>query len=426
MQVTVENTGSLGRTLKVSLPKITFDNKRKQQMQKVAATANLKGFRKGHVPDSVLEKRFGQSIDAEVTNELVRESLADALAQEKLQPVAMPKVKELKVEQGLEYTAEFEIFPKISEVVTGSISVEKKIVKVQDSDISKMLDKLREQNATYTLVARAAQDGDRITADYERLILDDIDAKVERQTDSHLFLGKEGTLPELNQGLLGKEQGFKGEFEFTYPETYGDKKAAGKKVRLTVTIKEVAEKNAATDEALCKTFAVNDMDELKKQLFDRMTREAEYSVFNEVKETVLEQLLSYNKVELPNSLVEMELKSILRSKSQDNNAKIVLDDASEEVRKEASDKVALGLLVNELINKYEVKASAELVRAEVERRAMFFPDPNYLINAYYANEKLLQSVENAVLVDEVVRNVLTEAKVIEKEINFDDILEKQA
>ena len=158
MQVTVENLGGLGRRLRVEVPAQTFQQRIDQQLRDYARRANIKGFRRGKVPATVIEQRFGQQIRNDVRQDLVRETLGEALNKEGLRPAANPAVNADASAENFAYTATFDVLPEIGAIDVADLQIEREEASVADADIDRMIDNLRKQRTAYRPAERAAQE----------------------------------------------------------------------------------------------------------------------------------------------------------------------------------------------------------------------------------------------------------------------------
>ncbi|MBI2792854.1 MAG: trigger factor [Gammaproteobacteria bacterium] len=429
MEVLVENTSTLGRRLKVSVPDVTVTEQIKLKMAKLAREAHIKGFRPGKVPTSVLEKKFGNSVRMEVINELIRQTLGDAVKDKQLQPAGMPKIEEINNESGknLEFVATFEVYPEITLQDFSEVEIEKRLVEITDQDVLSMIDKLQDQLANWLPVERAVQSGDRLTVDFARLLKDE-GASREEQKNVQMIIGTEGVLPGLSEALIGKKKDETVEVSLTYPENWADAPVAGKAVTLWISIHDIAEKQNLSQDELAKKLGLEDADssKLKDMVRSRMQEELDKALQDEIKEEVLEKLLEKNPIELPHALIEQEKEAIYREMTRNKRGKVSKDILNAPgVEDSARRRVELGLLLNEVIKKHNLKADGQRVRAEVEKIASKFAKPSEIVEAYYGSNDLLYSVERLVLLEQAVDAILGEAKVKEVKASFDDVMNPQ-
>ncbi len=429
MEVSVENTGSLERRVKISVPEDKVEGKCESKMAELAKQVNIKGFRQGKVPKKVMQQRFGKSVRAEVIGEVIQDSLQEALKDNELNPAGMPKIDDIKDESGqpLEYVATFEIYPSIELADLSSESIDKKVVDVTEADVQKTIQELSENQAKFDEVDRKSKLTDKLEMDLEREWVEGDDESEEPQKFSNIEfnLDDKKSLPELVEQLVGKKAGEESSCEIAYPEEWHDKKLAGKKAKFNVTVHKVLERKALSESELAESMDLDkdDIDGLKAKIKERLEKESEKSLKEAFKEKVLEVLLEKNSIEMPKSLFEQERKALVEEMTQRGEQ----DSADEkEIDEMAEKRVLLGLLVNEIIAKHEVKVDNQLVREYIAEQAANFPDPKRFISYYYTNKELLQGVERMVLLEQAVDVIAGTMKVNEIKITLDDAMKPEA
>lgn len=420
----MENTSTLGRRIKVSVPDETVNAQIKAKIEKLAKDAHLKGFRRGKVPLSVIQKQFGKSVKNEVIDELIRQSIGDFLNEKKIQPAGSPRIEEVKTHAGhLEFVATFDIYPEITLAEMSDVEIKKRKVSISDAEVSKMIEKLQDQLGNWLPVDRKVVKGDRLNVDFARQLKTE-GSKPEDQKDVTMVVGSDGVLPGLSEALIGKEKGAHVELDLRYPDDWADLPAAGKEVNLSVTINDIQEKQLLTKEELTEKLNIEKDEVLEAKVRERMQHESDQVLQDELKETVLEKLLEKNPIDLPHSLIEQEKIAIQRELSREKKAGHFTQDAFslEDIEAQAKQRVELGLLLNEVIKKYALKADRQKVRNAIEKAAARFSKPAEIINAYYSNKELLYSVERMVLLEQAVETLLKEIKVIEEEATFNEVM----
>lgn len=338
MEVSVENTSTLGRKIKISVPDAVVREQFKQRVSKFAKEAHLKGFRPGKVPSQVIEKRFGQSLRMEMIEELIRQSLTDVFKEKSLQVAGSPKIEEIKNQSGedLEFTATLEVYPEIHLADFKEMEVEKRQVTILDEDVNKMIEKLKTN-----------------------------------------FGDPESTEEDLMKKL------------------------------------NLGEKEGETLFSLVKA---------------RMQEELDATLREEMKEKVLEALLEKNPIELPQALIDQEKEAIRRELSRQSKQNLPDEMMNQpEVEDQAKRRVELGLLLNEVIKKYDVKAEPALIMQEINKIAARFPGQReQVINVYRQNRDLLHTVERMVLLDKAVDVMLGEMKLREVAVPFDQVMNPES
>ncbi|MCS5711728.1 trigger factor [Candidatus Berkiella aquae] len=420
MDVSLENTSTLGRRVKVSVPDAEISEQIKTKMAKLAKEVRLKGFRPGKVPAHVLNEKFGKSVRMEVINDVIRQSLGDVVKEKQLQPAGTPRIDEITdtVGKNLEFTASFEVYPEINLADFAQISVEKRAAEITDNDVKNMIEKLRDQFANWHAVERNVKTGDKLTVDFARILKED-GATREEQSHVQMIVDDKGVLPGLSEALVGKAKGEQIEAQLRYPTEWADTAAAGKEVTLWVTIHEIEEKETLSIEDLAEKLSIakDDKDALNATVKERMQEELTAALQDEIKETVLEKLLEANPIELPQALIEQEKEAVNREAARSKR-----EVPAAELEDTAKKRVELGLLLNEVIKKFNLSADGKRVRAQIEKIASRFSKPSEIVEAYYKSNELLYGIERMVLLEQAVDAILAEVKVEDKNVTFDEVM----
>lgn len=433
MKVSIETLGSLERRLTITLPSEGFEEQITTRLKDAAGQVRLPGFRPGKVPMKEVRRRFGPSVRAEVAGELMQSSFVEAIEQEQFSPAGQPKLDVVKMDPGIdfEYTATFEVFPTVSLKTFDEISVRRASAEIGEADIDKMVETLREQRRHFSVVERAAAEGDQVKINFEG------------RKDGELFDGGsgEGTtfvigagqmIEDFDSNVRGLAASESKTFPATFPQDYHSDDLKGQTVEFSVTVTEVAEPRLPElDAEFFEGFGVDDGDpeKFRAEVKSNMERELGGAVKNQVKSQVLEQLNELHELQLPQALVQSEIQALKDQMLQQmrmygGGSLPDLDDALFE--DEAQRRVKTGLLVNEIISANELKADADAVRARVEEMAAPYDDPQQVVNYYYGNPQQLQQIEFAVLEDGVIDFILGAASVEEVIASYDDVVSGKA
>ncbi len=429
MQVSVESSEGLERRMTVELPSELVNSALEKRLKEIARSAKIDGFRPGKVPLSVIRQRYSGQARQEVFGDLVQSTYFEALAEEKLQPAGEPSIEPLQTEsaESIGYVAVFEVMPEVKLQDMSDKVITRPKVEVTDSDLDGMLEKLKKQRTTWSDVVREAQDGDQLTIDFKGFI--DGDAFEGGSADSvPLVLGSSSMMPGFEEGLLGANAGESRTLELKFPEDYRAEHLAGKDVKFEVVVNKIAEPVfPEIDEEFAKAFGVTEggVDGLHKEIRSNMERELEEKVNGVVKERVMDLLLEANQLEVPKALINQE-SSVLQQQTKQNfaqngqasNIDLPLNLFEEQARR----RVALGLLMGEVIRENKIELDTALVRQKVEQFAQSYEDPQEVIDYYLKDKKKLASIENVVLEDQVVSWLLDQVRVEEKESGFEELM----
>lgn len=423
MQVSVETTTGLGRRMKVQIPAEQVDQQVQSRLKQLSHTVRLDGFRPGKVPLSVVSKRYGSQIREETANELIASSYEEALQQQALKPAGEPSIEQTSNTPGetFEYVATFEVYPQVTVPDLSDLVIEKLSSEVTDSDLSNMMEKLRKQRASWGRVERKAALGDQLIIDFEGTV-DGQSFSGNKASNVPLELGSNSMIPGFEDQLVGVVAGDQTAIEVTFPADYASAEVAGKTAKFDVRVHSVSEPVLpALDDDFAAAFGLSaGLEAFEQEVRNNMQRELDASLKSRVKQQVFDALLSRVDLDLPAALVDSEIDALI--KNQDEGAEKLTDDRAK-FEEEARRRVALGLLIAEIVRQNQLQADPDRVRQTIEGIAASYEKPEEVVQWYYSNQEMLNGIQTFVMEDTVVEWVIEQAKVEEKSVNFDDIMQ---
>jgi len=427
MQISVESTGALERRMEVSVPREQIEQAVDARLKQVSRTAKLKGFRPGKAPIKVIKQQFGAQVRQEVLSELMQTSFAQAINEQKLNPAAGPRIEPITAGPGedLKYRAIFEIFPEIALKTVDGLAVTRPTADVTDTDIEAMVQNLREQRPRFEPVDRESREGDRVTMDFVGQI-DGHPFEGSKGDDVAVILGGGRMLKDFETGITGARADERKTLSVGYPDDYHNKALAGKTATFDVHVKKVDEKQLPPlDDEFCREYGVTDggMEQLLSEVADNMRRELAQNVRGRVKQQLLDRLLEANPVEVPKALVDSQV----REMQIDTARRIGAKDASQVPPPEpfvepARRRVALGMLIGEVIKTRGIQIDRAKVDERLNEMASAYPDPESILKAYRQNPEALRQVETMVLEDQVIDYLLERAQVTDQPSSFKELM----
>ncbi|RUO25228.1 trigger factor [Aliidiomarina minuta] len=430
MQVSVETTQGLERRATISVPAEVIDNEVKKQVQQEARRARLDGFRPGKVPVSVIEKRFGAAIRQDVAVKAMQQHYIEAMMQEKINPAGTPKFEPKVDEKGkdLEFTAIFEVYPEVELKDLEKVEVEKPVVEVTEQDVDKMIDTLRKQHAGWKEVKRKAKkEGDRVTLDFVGSI-DGEEFEGGKAEDFALEMGQGRMIPGFEEGVQGLKTGEEKTIEVNFPDDYHAENLKGKKAEFALTIKKVEEQELPelTDEFV-EQFGIKEggVQALRDEVQKNMERELKSAVKNKVKQQVIKGLLAANDdIDVPAAMKEQEVEALRQQALQrfGDNAQNMPELPAELFEEQAKERAQIGILLGEVIRSNELKVDDEKVKEIIDMTASAYEDPQEVIEYYKTNEQMMQQVRNMALEEQAIELILEKAKVSDKPMQFDEVM----
>jgi len=426
MQVSLSETGGLSRRLEVAVPATEVANEVQQRLKKLSRTARLKGFRPGKAPLAVITKQFGEQVRAEVLSDLMRSSFAQAVSQEKLRPAAGPRIEPLALgpESDLKYAAHFEVLPEIRVNPPDTLAVERPSASVTEADIDAMIENMRAQRPVFTAVERAAHDSDRVLLDYQARIGGRI-LEGGDHTDVQVVLGTRQALPELEEGLKGVSAGEQRTISVVFPASHPNRKLAGQSAQLHLSIKAVEEQSLpAVDEEFFRAYGVEQggLEEMRAEVRRSMERELTEVIRNRLRVQVLDAIYKDNPIDVPRALIEEQVQQL----QIDTARRLGIRDVNRVPPRAAFEeparrRVALGLLIAQIVQAQGLKVDRERVQARLSTLVEGYPDPEQARRAYLQDQGAMRQIESATLEEQVVDWVLERAKVTERPMNFADL-----
>lgn len=433
MDVSIESPGSIIRRMTIVIPSGDLDQIIDKKLLQLTKTAKLPGFRPGKIPRKVVESRFSGQVLQEAAEQLIDSSYRDALMERSIVPVGPPSIEAKKMARGedLEYIATFEVFPEIEKSNIQDQEIEKLICSVEDSDIDRTVQTLLRQHTEWEAEPNPSDVGDRLLIDYVgRIEGEQFDGG--EATDYSLILGQSGLLPEFENGLKDQRSGQELTISARFPENYPAKAVAGKNADFTVTIKEVAKPQIPElNEDFIKKFGISEgtEDEFRLQIRKNLEQEAENRVKTMLRESVFNALSHENQFDVPKALVEEEInRGISAVQGQLQQRGLPADESvdREIYRPEAERRVSLALVIREAIRSHDIQPDGSLVRSRIEELAQRYDDPQQVIDWHYADPAHLRQFEGVVAEEQLVEKLLLEAKVVDKAVTFQELMNEGA
>jgi len=431
MQVSVEKTSELSRKMTVSVPEAVVQEKMAVRLKSLARDVKIDGFRPGKVPQQVVKKMYGDRVRGEIASDLINETYFDAIEGQDLKPVGHPHIQPLDEVDGFKYTAVFEVYPEISLEGVTQLEVLRPVATVNDSDVDQMIEKLRAQKQTWHIVDRPAQEQDNITISFSGTSEGEnfTEGRVE---DFQVVCGSKKMIPGFEENLVGLEVGAHKTFTINFPEEYGNEKLAGKAAEFDVDVIKVEEPLLAEiDEVFVKAYGIEDgsVESFRVDVKNNMERELELALRGKLKGSVMDALYEKIPLTIPNSLVDIEIENLMKpyietAKRQKKN----LDDLPlprDMFEGRAKRRVALGLILGEIIQKNAIKLDDDKVRSTIEDMAKSYERPQDVVNWYYTDESRLNEVQQMVLEDQTIEWLVAQAKVSDEQVNFSDVMDRQ-
>ncbi len=415
MQVTETLSDGLKRGFTVVVPEPELAAKREQRLAELGKTMQMPGFRPGKVPMSMVRKRYGDAVAAEIVEGAVNEASDRLLSERNLRPAMQPKLEVTKPGQNsdLEFTMELEVLPEITIPELDGITLSKPVAAVTDEAVSEALSKMAEQRKSYTPVEepRPAAAGEQLTVDF----IGRIDGEAFQggtAADVAVVVAGEGFIPGFSEQMEGIAPGETRTITVDFPEDYGAKELAGKKAEFEITAKALAVAQVpAIDDEFAKGLGLESLEDLQKKVSEQIGREYEQMTRLKLKRSLLDALAERAHFEAPVSLVDAEFAEIWRQVEQEKAAGRAdpEDEAKDEETLKAEYKaiadrrVRLGLLVAEIGRVNAVTVSdQDLQRAMFNEAMKYREQAMQVLEFFKKNPQALERFRGPIFEDKVV------------------------
>ncbi len=388
MNVTVENVAACRKKLNIEIPADEVAREWKDILKEFQKFTPIPGFRAGHAPIPVLERKYTKEISDEIQRKLIPQSFREAIAKEKLKVVSMPQIGEVKFvrNEPLRFDATVDVAPEFALPTYKGLKVKKKKVEVKDEDVNNALTMLSEQMASFNDIAdRGLALGDFAVISYtgvcEGKPIAEIAPSAKPLSENKQFwllMAKDSFLPGFCEPLVGAKIGDKKEVPASFPKDFRVKELAEKKATYSVEILGLKEKKLpALDDAFAASYKAKDMAELKERIKENMVRERGNQSEHDVRNQIVEQLLKAVSFDLPDSMVQAETQNTMLDIVRENQMRGMGEDAirgkSKEIldfaQQSAKDKVRASFILSRVASEENVKVKDEELQQEIVQAA---------------------------------------------------------
>ncbi|MEO6566287.1 MAG: trigger factor [Casimicrobiaceae bacterium] len=431
MQSTLETLGQLERRLSVAVPVQSIEGEVEKRLARLAKTVKLPGFRPGKVPLKMVAQQYGPQVRSDVISDAVQSSFNDAVREQNLRVAGYPRIEPKTsgaADGSLEFSAVFEVYPEVTFGDMAGISIERPTVEVTPADLERTLDVLRKQRATFTSVSRGAQIGDRVTVDFTGTI-DDVEFPGGQARDFAIMLGEGRMLPEFEAAVIGAATGDQKSFPLTFPADYHGKEVAGRTANFALTVKDVAEAEIpALDGKFATAFGIKSgkVEDLRAEVEANLNLELKRKLESLLKDQAMKGLRANTQLTLPKSLVDLESVQLMRRMAanleQQGMKAADIKLTPDLFRPQAEERVALGLILGELVRKEGLQAKPEQVMSMVKDVAQTYEQPEAVVRWHFEKPERLNDFEGLAVERNVVEWVLGKAQVRDVPTTFEVLM----
>ncbi|WP_440634059.1 trigger factor [Candidatus Pelagibacter sp. HIMB1485] len=420
MKVTVENKKGLNKDLKIFIDKETMNSYMDEKYEEIKGTVNLKGFRPGKVPKEILKRQFGKAVFGEVLDKVLKDTSTKALEENKIKPAGQPKLdlKTYGEDKELEYVLSVTELPKVEIKSLENIKFDEYTVKIDDSETDKRIKEIAKNQPNFKEGApdTKAKEGDLVALDYKATI-DGKEFKGSEGKNTQLTLGKDLFLKGFDKQLIGVKKDDEKVVEATLPENYPEKELVNKKAKFNCKILSVKQpQEVKIDDDFAKNLGAKDLKDLKALISKQINDEYKNSLDQLSKNQILKEIEKIKVEEVPENLVEEEVKILSQGMSEEEAKK-----NKKSFEEKAKTRIKTGLILNEFGEKNQIKVSEQEIQAEVQKQLRMMPGQEKMVMDFYQkNPSALASLRGTVYEEKILNLIKEKGKPNKKEISKDE------
>jgi trigger factor len=434
MQVSVESVGNLERRMTLRVPAERVENQIGGRLRELARTARIKGFRPGKVPAKVIEQRYGAQVRGEVVDELLQQGFDQAVRDNALRLAGNPRI-EPSAEAGegeLAYVATFEVMPDFGDIDVTTLQVVRTTAEVTEDDIDRMIENLRLQRRSWTIVNRPAQAGD--AADVETWsLIDGERLPAEGAERGVTMIGSGAMFPEIENAIVGMSAGDDKTLTVDFPENWRVPQLAGKQAVVNVKVEAISEPVLPeVDAEFIRSFGVRsgEMPQFRVEIRNNLERELKGALMGRLRREVGEQLVAaYAHVEMPPRVVENEARAMLaQTVEQARRQGRQVDppaDAWRDLLEPARKRITVALLVGEIARRNELTLDPKRLNETLRLIASTYEEPQQVIDLYRNDRQLMAGLQNRVMEEQVIDWIAERAVHTDRPLSFQEAIAPQ-
>ena len=420
MKVTVDSKKGLKTNLKVFVDKKTIEEKILLRLNELSKTVNLKGFRPGKVPINVLRRQFGKAVYGEVLEKILQETSSKALEEKKIKPAGQPKLdlKSYGENKDLTYSLEVDALPSIKLQPLDNIKFIDYEINVDDKEINQRINDIakNQNNFIDKETNSPAENGDMVVFDYKATI-ENKNFEGGEGKNIQIVLGKDLFIKGFDKQLIGAKKNQEKEVNINLPENYPKKEFANKKANFKCKILNLKKsQKVEINDQFAKNLGAKDLTDLKILVSKQIKSQYKMNLDAISKSKILKEIEKIHEVELPDSLIQQELNLITQSLKNEDKEK-----NKKESEKIAQERIKLGLILNELGEKNNLKVSEEELRSEIQKQIQTMPGQEKQIMEYYKkNPSAGANLRGSIYEEKIINLIKSKSKLQKKTISISE------
>ena len=419
MKVTVENKKGLNKDLKIFIDKKTINSYMDEKYEEIKGTVNLKGFRPGKVPKEILKRQFGKAVFSEVLDKVLKDTSTKALEENKIKPAGQPKLdlKTYGEDKDLEYVLSVTELPKVEVKSIENIKFDQFTVKIDEKETDKRINDIAKNQPNFKEDPQAkAKNGDLVVFDYTATV-DEKTFKGGEGKNTQLTLGKDLFLKGFDKQLIGMKKGDEKIVEAILPENFPEKELVNKKAKFNCKVTAVKNpEEVKINDDFAKNLGAKDLNDLKSLITKQINDEYKNSLDRLAKNQILKEIEKFKISEIPENLVEEEVKVLSQGMSEEDAKK-----SRKNFEEVAKKRIKVGLVLNEFGEQNKIKVSEQELQTEVQKQIRMMPGQEKMVMDFYQkNPSALASLRGTVYEEKIINLIKEKAKPNNKEISKDE------
>ena len=428
----VEKLDNSAVKLTITVAQDSLRNEYDSLLKEYAKSAQIKGFRKGHVPPNVLERKFGESIKFEASQKVLEESLKSVFEEieEKPLPYSQPSLDgelDIDIEKDLTYAVVYDVYPEIEVGSYEGREIEVPQVKVTDEDEQRELKEIQERNAiVMDKEEGAVEAGNVVTVDYCELDEDGNEVEDTKREDFVFTQGTGYNTYKIDDDVIGMAVGDEKTVEKSYPDDAEDESLRGQTKKLKITVKAIKERQLPDiDDDLAQDVSekYETLDDLKKDIRERLQRTLDQRLRDMKRKALLDQIVAESTIQVPESMVQAELENawhgfVQRFQTSEDQLLRMLqaqgrtkEELQADWRDDAIERIKGQLVVGKILDEKEIEVSDEEVDAELDDQASSGGATKEQLKQYYEQQNMIDYLKRDLRERKLFENLFEQSKI---------------
>ena len=417
MKVTVDSKKGLKTNLKVFVDKKTIDERIILKLNELSKTVNMKGFRPGKVPVDVIKRQFGKAVYGEILEKILKETSTKAIEEKKIKVAGQPKLDLKSYGEGkdLNYTLEIDELPTIKIQTLDNIKFTDYEIKVTEDEVKKRIDDIakNQRNFIDRKENDPSQNGDMVVFNYNATI-ENKNFEGGEGKNTQIVLGKDLFIKGFDKQLLGVKKNEEKYVKAKLPENYPKKELANKEANFKCKILNVKKpESIKIDDQFAKNLGAKDLNNLRELINKQIQNQYKMNLDSLSKENILDQIEKLHKIDPPDNLVQQEMTLISQGLKREDFEK-----NKKESEKIAKKRIKLGLILNELGEKNNLKVDENELKNEIQKQIQSMPGQQKQVIEYYQkNPSAATALRGSIYEEKIINLIKDKCKKTKKTVS---------